>query len=563
MMREKKTMMYIDRLSGLLPYLGLIIVGALVIQGRSANQIADKALRESVAQQEVLRSVLWTNLLAQRVGILSLTSVVTDDESFAQKAKTMSSLLSSFLPAPEMRTATQNTLMEKMDEVEKLLDVFINEPRHLRAIPFAKEDPALRLIDDIDRLGTSLNASESQEWYQLVDKNNLLLNDLRTRHNHVNLSYGVFVFYLLALGWVSYRKKQTELYLKQSERKMRVLAEASFEGLIIVAEGIIIEVNPAFEALFEVTGANIIGHPVLEFLALPPGYDHEARVEAVGHRSISGDISVEVSVKGSMVENQPIEIIAVRDLTDKKQTDSLRLQKEAAEQANRAKSVFLANMSHELRTPMHGILSFSRFGMQGAKAEANETLGSHFQEIFESGSRLMQLLDDLLDLAKLEAGKMSYAMGPADFVEQCERIFLEQEAFAKERHLNFALVKPSAEMIVVMDSTRIGQVLRNLLTNAIKFSDPKTTITVEVAEKDQWLECKISNKGKGIPSSELLTIFDKFVQSSKTRTGAGGTGLGLAICREIIVSHQGQIWAESESTGWTHFIFKFPMEGLT
>jgi signal transduction histidine kinase len=219
--------------------------------------------------------------------------------------------------------------------------------------------------------------------------------------------------------------------------------------------------------------------------------------------------------------------------------------------------MFLANMSHELRTPMHGILSFSRFGQQRLKTIQDPELESYFKEIYESGSRLMSLLNDLLDLSKLEAGKAECHVEECNFNQIVESIFNELSAFALEKGIKMQLQKISDDMSVIVDYRQMQQVLRNLISNALKFSEKDSTIHVTMRSEKDLFCFSVTNKGLGIPKSELETIFDKFVQSSKTKTGAGGTGLGLSICKEIVHLHKGRIWADSKN-GITTFTVELP-----
>lgn len=239
------------------------------------------------------------------------------------------------------------------------------------------------------------------------------------------------------------------------------------------------------------------------------------------------------------------------------QTADLRAAKETAEKANVAKSVFLANISHELRTPMHGILSYARFGLQKIESASKEKLKSYFDEIYNSGNRLMFLLNDLLDLAKLEAGKTVYQMADSDLMESAATIISEMRAYASERRIQLE-IKNGGQVFAHFDKSQISQVLHNLVSNAIKFSHPNSTVVIEAGNGTETATCTVTNQGIGIPADELGTIFEKFIQSSNTRSGAGGTGLGLAICKEIVANHGGKIHAESELDGTTRFTFTLP-----
>ncbi len=250
----------------------------------------------------------------------------------------------------------------------------------------------------------------------------------------------------------------------------------------------------------------------------------------------------------------------------------LMVQTEKAELANRAKSEFLANMSHELRTPMHAILGFSSLGSNKVGAAANEKISGYFSRINESGQRLLYLLNDLLDLSKLEAGRMDFEFSENDLQKSIQIISDELAPLFLERALTVDIEPSSVNTHAIYDNEKIEQVIRNLLSNAIKFTPDGLSVLIYFEESLLYskedpseeaaipaISVSIMDQGTGVPEEELETVFEKFVQSSKTETGAGGTGLGLSISKEIIEGHGGSIKASnSNKEGGAVFTFSLP-----
>jgi len=248
------------------------------------------------------------------------------------------------------------------------------------------------------------------------------------------------------------------------------------------------------------------------------------------------------------------------EIDDRKQIEQkLLIAKREAEASDRAKTEFLANMSHELRTPLHSILSFASFGTKKYANAKPEKLLDYFNTIKKSGQTLLELLNDLLDLAKLESKKVMFTFEPSDLGVLVRAVTNELDTLLSERNLSVRHEVSKFDGEVTLDIDKIKQVLRNLLDNAIKFSPEGGTIDVAVCRVASSVRVSVRDQGPGIPQDELETVFDKFIQSSKTKTGAGGTGLGLAICHEIVAAHKGRIWAENGPEGGTVFSFEIPL----
>lgn len=252
----------------------------------------------------------------------------------------------------------------------------------------------------------------------------------------------------------------------------------------------------------------------------------------------------------------------------------LLIQREKAELSNRTKSEFLANMSHELRTPMHAILGFSSLGASKVETASSEKIASYFSRINESGQRLLGLLNDLLDLSKLEAGRMNFEFSKNDLQATITSIVEELRPLFRDRLLTIDIEPADIDTIAIYDDEKISQVVRNLLSNAIKFSPEGRSVMIHFASATLKLDddessagevpavsVSIWDQGTGIPEDELEIVFDEFVQSSKTEHGAGGTGLGLSISKEIIKRHGGIIKAgNAAGDGGAVFTFTLPLK---
>lgn len=255
----------------------------------------------------------------------------------------------------------------------------------------------------------------------------------------------------------------------------------------------------------------------------------------------------------------------------KERTKDYKKAKEEAETANLAKSEFLSNMSHELKTPMHHILSYSRFGIDKIDKVTPKKLVNYFSKIRTISYNLLALVNNILDLSELRYDKMDFNIQKRGIAQIISDVSTEFFSVFEEKGVLLENKTKNNADVVFCDDVRIRQVLRHLLANALRFTSKGKKITISIspnhfpAGKKPTTDNQVpaicicvEDEGIGIPEGELNSIFDKFVQSSKTKTGAGGTGLGLAICNEIINVHQGKIWAENNSKAGSRFCFTLP-----
>ena len=272
-----------------------------------------------------------------------------------------------------------------------------------------------------------------------------------------------------------------------------------------------------------------------------------------GYRGIAKDITARKETEAELRRHRD----HLSELVSE-QTADLVIARDAAEQASRMKSEFLANISHELRTPLHGVLSFASIGLQRAGTAPTQKICDYFDRIRQSGQRLTALVDDLLDLARLEAGRATMSFALTDVLMLERSVFQGAEALLASKQLQVLVDVRTPDSTALIDVQRISQVLLNLLSNGIKFSPQNSVLTWVIAddlldkkggEPVAALRISLEDQGVGIPQDELESIFDKFVQSTKTKSGAGGTGLGLAISREIVHAHGGRISARNLMRG--------------
>jgi two-component system, OmpR family, phosphate regulon sensor histidine kinase PhoR len=220
------------------------------------------------------------------------------------------------------------------------------------------------------------------------------------------------------------------------------------------------------------------------------------------------------------------------------------------------KSDFVSTVSHELRTPLTSIYGFAETLMRSDVDFAEPERATFLRYIASESERLIQIVDDLLNVARLEAGTLALAVEPVAVAEAAR-----EAAAAAEPHANgvrFAVDVVPADLVVSADREKLTQVLANLLDNAVKYSPEGGTITLSARRRSDAVEIVVADEGLGIPRSDQQRIFTKFFRTDRGGPGPGGTGLGLFLVRGLVAAMGGRIWVESEEGHGSRFTFDLP-----
>jgi PAS domain S-box-containing protein len=380
------------------------------------------------------------------------------------------------------------------------------------------------------------------------------------------------------------------------ETRFSELLEAAPDAIMQVdAEGRIILLNRVTEDMFGYSRDELLGQPV-EILI--PRELHARHVQHRAHyrqnpmtRTMGSGLALEgIRKDGSRF---PVEIslspsestegfrvtAIIRDTTERRTAEErlrkvreeytqqlaeanaeLEMTNRELERANRLKSEFLASMSHELRTPLHTIIGFSELLAEELEGSLNEKQQRFVQHIHTDSLHLLELINDVLDISKIEADRLELRPEAFDLRALVAESLasVRSLADAKSHKLETALNVPTA---LEADRLRIKQVLVNLLSNAIKFTPEGGRIRLEARVQGPFVVISVSDTGVGIPPEEHESIFDKFHQVGATTKGVReGTGLGLAITKRLVEQHGGSIWVKSKPKEGSTFLFTLPIE---
>lgn len=382
----------------------------------------------------------------------------------------------------------------------------------------------------------------------------------------------------------------------QEHARFRELLEAAPDAIIEVdRQGLIILANRATEELFGYSRTELLGQPVE--LLVPPelraGHtEHRQRfwgnarkrpmgtgLQLEGQRKDGSKLPVEISLSPVHFEGGFNVSAIIRDVTERRRAEErlqavqaqhtvelaaknleLEARNAEVERANRLKSEFLSGMSHELRTPLHTVIGFAELLAEEWEGPLNEKQKRFLNHIRNDSHHLLALIDDLLDLGKIESGALALRRDRFPLPDAVAEVVssLQPRAAAKSIAIEIAL---DASVEVYADRLRLRQIFYNLLSNAIKFTPEHGRVRVESKSDGGGIEIAVSDTGIGIAPEEQKFVFDKFYQVGQRQAGGiDGTGLGLAITKRLVEEHGGAIGLESELGKGSRFTFTLPLQ---
>jgi len=388
--------------------------------------------------------------------------------------------------------------------------------------------------------------------------------------------------------------------LQASEARIAEIVSSAMEAIITFdANGRITLFNAAAERMFGVSASDAAGRPVHDFFE--PDFD-EASLDAIcaagragatdggpaptpqsraltGTRPGGESFPVEASLSCLQLEDERVFTVIARDISERKRAeealrqqavslaqtseqlkqlnDQLQTRQRELEAAMSARSRFYASMSHELRTPINAILGYSSLLLDNIYGELNEQQSRGIERANKAARHLLELVNDILDLSKIEAGKVDLEIQNATFPDVIQDLFITVRPLADEHGSELALDPCPVPVTVVTDPRRVRQILLNLLSNAIKFGEGKAISVACRPRDDGGVVVSVVDRGRGIPEEDLDKIFDEFVQLHQPDPQQG-TGLGLPISRRLAELLEGSLEVESRVGEGSTFTLSLP-----
>ncbi len=373
------------------------------------------------------------------------------------------------------------------------------------------------------------------------------------------------------------------------ERKFRRLIEDAPDAILQVdVDGKILLANRTAERMFGYSGEELLGIGVESLVPQAVRSKHAALrkeyakagvsrpmgfgLDLYAYRKDGTELPVEISLSPIQTEDGVNVTAVIRDVSERKRAEEqirsleqsylaeLEVRHKEAERLNQLKSEFMASISHELRTPLHTIIGFAELLSEEGAGPLNEKQRRFVSHIQTDSEHLLGLINDVLDLSRIEAGGLvvrTEALSLQESISEAVNAIRPQAAGKQVTVREGAIPKTE----VLADPMRVRQILYNLLSNGVKFTEPGGEVAVSAELDADSVRITVADTGRGIPEEECGRIFDKFYQVGYTTGGVRqGTGLGLAICKQLVEIQGGKIWVISEPGKGSHFQFTLPIQ---
>lgn len=399
---------------------------------------------------------------------------------------------------------------------------------------------------------------------------------------------GAIIGYLL-IGTDNTARKEIEADQRQLSQRLRdhqyytrSLFESNMDAIMTTdPSAIITDVNKQMEVLTGCTRDELIGAPFKNYFTDPERAETGIKLvlkekkitnyELTAHDRDGHETVVSFNATTFYDRDRKLQGVfaSARDVTERKRLDQVLQEKNlelesarsVAEKTNLAKSDFLANMSHELRTPLNSVIGFSEVLQDQMFGPINEKQQEYVNNILASGRHLLSLINDILDLSKVESGKMELEPSTFRLQESLKATITMLRDQARKGTIGLSLhIAPEADLSIVADQRKLNQILYNLLSNAVKFTPATGCVEVSAVKDGDFIEISVKDTGIGIREEDIQKLFQTFTQLESVYTkGFEGTGLGLALTRQLVEMHGGRIWVKSAFGTGSSFSFTIPL----
>ncbi|MBQ0760830.1 MAG: PAS domain S-box-containing protein [Thalassolituus sp.] len=367
------------------------------------------------------------------------------------------------------------------------------------------------------------------------------------------------------------QRKNTEEKLRELLARTKAILDTIVDGVITISDrGLIETVNPAAEKIFGYQLNELAGKNVSMLMPNPYRSEHDQYLdnylntgekkiigigrEVTGLRKNGVSFPLELAISEMEVSGQRMFTGIVRDISDRKETEEKLRSAMRRVHEQQIKDEFIATVSHELRTPLTSIKASLELIIGGAITADSSQADMLINIAHKNSDRLLLLINDILDISKIESQKMQFKRQIISVRPFLESAIFDNQAYAKKHHVKFSLTHCSNNIYINADPDRLMQVMSNLMSNAAKFSNQNSIVEIKASSSNNTVRISVCDKGRGIPLDFQSRVFDKFTQADTSdKREMSGTGLGLHISKAIIEQHQGRLSFISEPNNGSDF----------